>query len=136
MHLVVPLFAMTLVQMVVISRQTRSSMIEILEMNYINTARVKGCFEKTVINKHAFKNALIPAVMVSSMGFPVVLGGMIAVEKINNWVGMGTLFYDGVTGLDYPVVIASIYVFALVVIIVNLITDIIIAMLDPRVKLR
>ena len=135
-HLAVPLSAMTLVQLVVITRQTRSNMFEVLEQNYINTARVKGCSEKTVMKKHAFKNAVTPTIMVSSMGFPVVLGGMIAVEKIYNWVGMGVLFYDATTGTDYPLVIACIYVFALVVIITNLFADIIVAMIDPRIRLK
>ncbi len=135
-HLALPFSVMTLIQLVVVTRQTRSSIFDILEQNYINTARVKGCAEKDVIKKHAFKNALTPSIMVSSMGFPVVLGGMIAVEKVYEWVGMGSLFYDGVRGSDYPVVIASIYVFALVVIIVNLIADILVAMIDPRIRLK
>jgi len=111
-------------------------MFEVLEQNYINTARVKGCSERDVIKKHAFKNAVAPAIIVSSMGFPVVLGAMIAVEKIYNWGVMGVLFYDAVTGTDYPVVIACIYVFAVVVVITNLIADVVVAMLDPRIRLQ
>ncbi len=135
-HLAVPLSAMTLIQLVVITRQTRSSMIETLEEDYIYTARVKGCTEKDVINKHAFKNAVAPSIMVLSMGIPLILGGMIAVEKICDWVGMGILFFNAVNSLDYPVVIASVYVFAVVVIIVNIIADVLVAMLDPRIRLN
>ncbi|MHA1916264.1 MAG: ABC transporter permease [Promethearchaeota archaeon] len=135
-HLIVPLSAVTLVQLVVIVRQTRSGIIDTLNYDYINTARVKGCSEKDVIKKHAFKNALIPAIMVASMGFPVVLGGMIAVEEIYQMVGMGALFYDAVGVSDYPIIIASIYIFALVVVIVNLIGDVLIAIIDPRIRLK
>ena len=135
-HMAIPLSVMTLMQLVIVIRQTRSSIFDILEQNYINTARVKGCKEKDVVKKHAYKNALIPTIMVSSMGFPVVLGGMIAVEKVYQWVGMGSLFYDAVRRADFPIVIASIYVFALVVIIVNIIADVLVAMLDPRIRLN
>jgi len=135
-HLIVPVSAVTIVQLVVIVQQTRGKMLEILQQDYIYTAMAKGCRKKDILNKHALKNAVTPAIMVSSMGFPIVLGGMIAIERIYNTQGLGALFFMAVEYLDFPLIIACIYVFAIVVIFFNLFADIIVVIIDPRVKLK
>ncbi len=135
-HLIVPVSALTIVQLVVIVQQTRGKMLEVLQKDYINTAIAKGCRKKDVLKRHALKNAATPAIIVSSMGFPIVLGGMIAIERIYNMQGLGALFFLAIESLDYPVIVACIYVFAIVVIIFNLIADIFVAIIDPRVKLK
>jgi peptide/nickel transport system permease protein len=105
-------------------------------MDYIRTAEAKGCKRKKIIKKHAIKNAIPSVITVSAMGFPIVLGGMIGVELIYNFPGLGFLFRDAVQYTDYPLIIAIIFVFSISVIIINLIADFIIAALDPRLRLK
>jgi len=135
-HIIIPVSALTIVQLVGFSRQMRASMIAELEGDYIRTAYAKGVKRKHVIKKHAFKNAVTPVIILAGMGFSVVLGGMIAVEVIYQLPGMGKLFYDAIIRSDYTVIIASVWVFSIVVIIFNFLIDIITAVLDPRIKLK
>jgi peptide/nickel transport system permease protein len=135
-HLIVPISALTIVQLVMISRQLRASMIATLEEDYIRTAYAKGIKKRRIIKTHALKNSISPVIVVSGMGFSAVLGGMIAVEVIYQLPGMGKLFYDAIGSSDYNVIIASVWVFSLVVIIFNFISDVLIAILDPRIKIK
>lgn len=135
-HLIVPVSAMTIVQLVAIVRHTRSSVLEVLQTDYIRTAEAKGCKRKKIIKKHAIKNAIPPVVTVSAMGFPIVLGGMIGVELIYNFPGIGYLFREAVEYVDYPLIIAIIFVYSISVIIITLIADIFVAALDPRIRLK
>lgn len=135
-HLIVPVSALAIVQLVMMSRQFRASMISTLEEDYIRTAYAKGIKEKHIVKKHALKNSVTPLIVVSGMGFSAVLGGMIAVEVVYQLPGMGKLFYDAINSSDYNVIIASVWVFSLVVIIFNFFSDVIIAALDPRIKLK
>jgi len=135
-HLIVPVSALTTVQLVMMSRQLRASMIATLEEDYIRTAYAKGVKKRRIIKKHALKNSITPVIVVSGMGFSAVLGGMIAVEIIYQLPGMGKLFYDAIGSSDYNVIIASIWVFSIVVIIFNFISDVAIAIIDPRIKLK
>ena len=135
-HLIVPVSGLAIVQLVMISRQLRASMISTLEEDYIRTAYAKGVKRRQVIKKHALKNSITPVIVVSGMGFSAVLGGMIAVEVIYQLPGMGKLFYDAISNSDYNVIIASVWVFSIVVIIFNFISDVLIAVLDPRIKLK
>lgn len=135
-HLIVPISAMTIVQMVATIRHTRSSILEVLQMDHIRTAEAKGLSKKKIVKKHAVKNALPPVITVSAMGFPVVFGGMIAIEIIYNFPGLGFMFRQAVSGSDYPLIIAIVFVFSLSVIFLNLIADLIVAALDPRIRLK
>jgi len=135
-HIIIPVSALTIVQLVGLSRQMRASMIAELEADYIRAAYAKGVKKKHIIKKHAFKNAVTPVIILAGMGFSAVLGGMIAVEVIYQLPGMGKLFYDAIVRSDYPVIIASVWVFSIVVIIFNFLIDIITAVLDPRIKLN
>ena len=135
-HLIVPVSGLTIVQLVRISRQMRASMISTLEQDYIRTANAKGVKRRHVLKKHALRNSVTPVIVVSGMGFSAVLGGMIAVEVIYQLPGMGKLFYDAISGADYNLIIASVWVFSIVVIIFNFVSDVIIAALDPRIKLN
>ncbi|MHA1235246.1 MAG: ABC transporter permease [Promethearchaeota archaeon] len=135
-HLIIPVSGLTIVQLVMISRQLRASMISTLEEDYIRTAYAKGVKKRQIIKKHALRNSATPVIVVSGMGFSAVLGGMIALEVIYQLPGMGKLFYDAINGSDYNIIIASIWVFSIVVIIFNFISDILIAVLDPRIKLK
>lgn len=135
-HIIVPVSAMLIIQMVIIIRQTRSSIIEALQMDYVQLAKVKGNTEKEIVKKHVMKNVLPPIITSAGMQFPIVLGGMVAVEIIYNIYGMGSLFQMAVLRSDYPLIIAIIFVFSLCVIISNFIVDLIIVLIDPRIKLK
>ena len=135
-HLIIPVAAMTIVQMVAIIRQTRSSLLEAIQMDFIRTAKAKGCSNRRIINKHALKVALPPVITISAMGFPIVMGGMVGVEVAYHFVGIGFTFRQAVIYRDYSVLIAIIFLFSFMVIILNFITDIIIGFLDPRIRFK
>ena len=135
-HLIIPVAAMTIVQMVAIIRQTRSSLLEAIQMDFIRTAKAKGCSNRRIINKHALKIALPPVITISAMGFPIVMGGMVGVEVAYHFVGIAFTFRQAVIHRDYSVLIAIIFLFSLIVIIFNFLTDVIIGFLDPRIRFK
>ena len=135
-HLLLPLSTMIIVQMVSIIRQTRSSILEIVQMDYIRTAKAKGCSDRSIINKHVLKNATPPIITISAMGFPIVMGGMVGVEVAYHYVGIGFIFRESIRYRDYSVFITIIFLFALIVVIFNFITDLLIEFLDPRLRFK
>ena len=135
-HLIIPVATMTIVQMVAIIRQTRSSLLEAIQMDFIRTAKAKGCSNRRIINKHALKVALPPVITISAMGFPIVMGGMVGVEVAYHFVGIGYIFRRAVIYRDYSVLIAIIFLFSLIVVILNFLTDVIIGFLDPRIRFK
>lgn len=116
------------------SRFLRSSMLEVINQDYIRTARAKGQVERKVLYKHALKNALIPLVTMVAIDFPYVFSGSVVVELIFSWNGMGRLYYDSATYRDYPVLLAILIISAGVIILSNLTADITYAFLDPRIR--
>lgn len=135
-HLIIPVSTMTIVQMVAIIRQTRSSLLEIIQMDFIRTAKAKGLSNRKIMRKHAMKLALPPIITISAMGFPIVLGGMIAVEVAYSFVGFGYIFRVAIRYKDYSVIIAFIFVIGVVVISFNFLADIINGFLDPRIRFK
>jgi len=135
-HLIIPVSTMTIVQMVAITRQTRSSLLEVIQMDFIRTAKAKGCSNRRIINKHALKMAIPPVITVSAMGFPIVIGGMVGVEVAYHFVGIGYIFRMAIMYRDYSVLITIIFLFSLIVIIFNFLTDVIIGFLDPRIRFK
>ncbi|MFX1385190.1 MAG: ABC transporter permease, partial [Promethearchaeota archaeon] len=135
-HIIVPVATMTIIQMVILIRQTRASVINALQSDYVQLAKAKGNPEKKVTNKHILKNALPPVITTASMQFPIVVGGMVAVEIIYNFIGLGYLFQHAIIMSDYPLMIAIVFVFSLIVIISNFIADILVLLIDPRIKLK
>ena len=135
-HLIIPVATMTVVQMVAIIRQTRSSLLEAIQMDFIRTAKAKGCSNRRIINKHALKLSLPPIITISAMGFPIVMGGMVGVEVAYHFVGIGYTFRQAVIYRDYSVLITIIFIFALMVVILNFLTDVIIGFLDPRIRFK
>ncbi len=133
-HLVLPVFCLSFISLAGIVRQTRSSMLEVLEQDYIRTARAKGCKEKDVINTHAKKNAMIPTVTVIGLGFGGLLTGAVLTETTFGLAGIGQLLIDAITDSDYWVLNGLVFFFALVFIFINLITDVIYGILDPRIR--
>lgn len=118
----------------IITRMTRSSMLEVIRQDYIRTARAKGVAENTVINKHALKNALIPVVTVIGLQFGYLLGGAVLTETVFSWPGVGRLMVEAIKQKDTPMVLASVIFMSIGFSIVNLLVDILYAFLDPRIK--
>jgi ABC-type dipeptide/oligopeptide/nickel transport system permease component len=133
-HLVLPVFCLSFISLAGIVRQTRSSMLEILEQDYIRTARAKGCKEKDVINTHAKKNAMIPTVTIIGLGFGALLTGAVLTETTFGLAGLGQLLIDAIGDDDYWVLNGLVFFFALVFISINLITDVVYGILDPRIR--
>jgi peptide/nickel transport system permease protein len=132
-HLILPAIALGTIPMAIIARTTRSSMLEILRQDFIRTERAKGLSERKVIYKHAIRNAMVPVVTVIGLNFGLLLSGAILTETVFSWPGVGRLVIDAVYARDYPLVIGCILVFALVFVIVNLITDLLYTYIDPRI---
>ena len=135
-HLIIPVSTMTIIQMVAIIRQTRTSLLDTIQMDFIRTAKAKGCSNRRIINKHALKVSIPPVITISAMGFPIIMGGMIGVEVAYHYVGIGYSFRQAVIYRDYSVMIAYIFLFSLIVIFINFISDIIIGLLDPRIRFK
>ncbi len=133
-HLVLPSFSLGFALAAIISRMTRASMIEVLDQDYIRTARAIGVSEKIIFLKHALRNAIIPVVTIVGLQFGALLGGVIIIEIIFSWPGIGQLLIPAIMRRDYPLVQGCILFIAVVYIFVNLIVDIIYAYIDPRIK--
>lgn len=118
----------------IITRMTRSSMLEVIRQDYIRTARAKGVAEKVVINKHALKNALIPIITVVGLQFGHLLGGAVLTESVYSWPGVGRLMVDAIRQKDTPTVLAAVVFLAAAFSVVNLLVDILYAYVDPRIK--
>lgn len=115
-------------------RYIRSAMLEILEMDYLRTAKAKGIGHFLVINKHALRNALLPIVTVIGMQIPTLFGGAVIIEQIFSWPGLGLVTMNAITGRDYPVIMGVCLLSAIVVQVSNLLTDIVYALVDPTIK--
>ena len=133
-HLILPAFSLGVGSMAIITRMTRSSMLEVVRQDYIRTARSKGVAERKVINKHALKNALIPVVTVVGLQFGSLLGGAVLTESVFSWPGVGRLMVDSIKKKDTPMVLASVIFISVTFSFVNLFVDILYAYIDPRIK--
>ncbi|MDA3937763.1 MAG: ABC transporter permease [Spirochaetia bacterium] len=134
MSLILPAFTLAIASTASITRTTRSSMLEVIRQDYINTAKAKGVSKNKVITKHALRNALIPAITVIGLEFGVLLGGAVLTETVFSWPGIGRLMVQSIQRKDTPMVLGCIIVFTLSFSIVNLLIDILYAYLDPRIK--
>ncbi|MGA9523115.1 MAG: ABC transporter permease [Myxococcaceae bacterium] len=119
-----------------LSRMTRASMLETLREDYVTVAKAKGLASHVVLWKHTFRNALLPIITVLGLEFGTLLGGAIVTEKVFAWPGMGTLLLTGIEKRDYNVVRATVLVFTLSYVVINALTDLLYAVVDPRVKRR
>jgi len=135
-HLILPAAALATIPMAIIARITRSSMLEVMRTDYVRTARAKGLRMFWVVYKHSLKNAIIPILTVIGLQFGLLLGGAILTETIFSWPGIGRYIYDAINYRDYPVIQSGILIIALFFVLINLITDILYAVIDPRIKYR
>ena len=135
-HLVLPTVTLGLYSTAIIARMTRSAVLETLEQDYIRTAWAKGLAEKVVVLRHALRNALIPVVTVIGLQLGALLGGAVLTETVFSWPGIGKYTVDAITKSDYPVISGAVILIAFLFVLVNLIVDIIYALLDPRIKYK
>jgi peptide/nickel transport system permease protein len=134
-HIALPALSLALLTFGLITRLTRSSMLEVLRQDYVRTARAKGLGERIVIFKHALRNGMTSIVTVLALLFAFMLSGAIVIEYIFNWPGIGRYAVQSILALDLPAVIGTTLVFTLIVVTVNLLADIAYAILDPRIRL-
>lgn len=120
----------------VMARFTRAAFVDVLQEEYMRTARAKGLRERVVILKHGLRNAMVPVVTMMGLQFGFLLGGSIVVEKVFNWPGLGRLLVDSVEMRDYPVIQAEVLLFSLIFILINLAVDVIYALLNPAIRYK
>ncbi|WFU11327.1 ABC transporter permease (plasmid) [Rhizobium sp. CB3090] len=133
-HLILPAALLSIAQAALITRYMRASLLEVLNQDYVRTARAKGVKEFWVITKHALRNALLPIVTLIGSTIGLAIGGAIFIESVFNWPGMGLLLVNAVETRDYPVIMGATLIIGICVIVVNLLTDVTYAVVDPRIK--
>lgn len=134
-HLILPAMALCTIPMAIIARMTRSSVLEVLGMDYVRTARAKGLRERIVVIKHAFRNALLPVVTVVGLSLGGLLGGAVLTETVFSLAGVGRILFEAITARDYPIIQSFTIVIATGYVVINLLVDLAYAYLDPRVRL-
>ncbi|MBA3597412.1 MAG: ABC transporter permease [Methylibium sp.] len=133
-HLVLPALSLALVYLAQYSRLARASMLDVLGSDFIRTARAKGLADRVVLYKHALRNAVLPVVTMLGLQFGNVLAGAILVETVFNWPGLGRLAFESVLRRDYPTILGVLLFSSIVVIVMNLLTDLCYRLIDPRIK--
>jgi peptide/nickel transport system permease protein len=132
-HLAMPALALATIPMAIIARMTRSSMLDVLQEDYIRTAHAKGLHEGVVLYKHALKNAFLPVITIIGLQTGNLLAGAVLTETIFSWPGIGKWVYDAILGRDYPIVQGGTLLIALIFVFINMLVDISYAFLDPRI---
>ncbi len=135
-HLILPAVTVGTIPLAIIARMTRSSLVDVMGLDFIRTARAKGLKESLVVFRHAFRNALIPIVTIIGLQLGGLLGGALLTETIFGLPGMGTVLVTSIYARDYPVLQAAVVLIALIFVMVNLIVDISYGYLDPRIRLQ
>jgi peptide/nickel transport system permease protein len=136
MHLIMPAFALGWYFAAAHMRLTRSSMLDVLGSEYIKLARLKGLPQRLVIAKHAFKNALIPVLTLAGINLVIMVNVAVVVETVFAWPGIGRLLYEGITFRDFPIVQGVVLLGGAMIVLVNLMVDILYAIIDPRIRLE
>ena len=134
-HLVLPTVTLAMLFLAQYSRLSRASMLDVLGSDYVRTARAKGLGETTVLYKHALRNAVLPVVTVLGLQFGNVLAGAVLVETVFNWPGLGRLALESVLRRDYPTILGVLLFSAIVVVVMNLMTDYVDRLIDPRIRI-
>jgi len=134
-HLILPAIALSTIPMAIIARITRSSMLEVLGLDYIRTAKAKGLRQRVIVGKHALRNALLPVVTIAGLQLAAILGGAVLTETIFSLPGVGLSVFEAITARDFPVIQGFVIVIAFVYVFLNLLVDLSYAILDPRIRL-
>ena len=135
-HYILPSLTLGAAVAAVMARFTRASLVEVIQEDYVRTARAKGLQERVVILHHALRNALIPVVTMMGLQFGFLLGGSIVVESVFNWPGLGRLLIDSVNSRDYPVIQALVLLFSLEFILINLAVDLVYGLINPTIRYK
>ena len=133
-HLVLPALTLGLIYLAQYSRLSRASMLEVLQSDYVRTARAKVLAERKVVYKHALRNAVIPVITIAGLQFGALLSGALLVETVFNWPGLGRLAADSVFQRDAPVLLGVLICSAVLVVVINILTDVVYRMIDPRIR--
>jgi peptide/nickel transport system permease protein len=133
-HLALPALTLTIFNLALIARVTRASMVGALGMDYVTFARSKGLPERTVLWRHALKNAVLPVITIIGLNIRTLIAGAVLTETVFAWPGIGRLTYDAILARDYPVLMGILLLIGLSVVIGNILTDLAYAWLDPRVR--
>lgn len=133
-NLILPAVTASLGGIALLSRLLRTSLVEVMGEDYIRTARAKGLKERLIINRHALRNSLIPAVTVLGLEFARLLAGVVVVENVFAWPGLGRLLVTAIDTRDYPMVQAAILTFSVMLVSVNIAVDLLVGFLDPRIR--
>lgn len=134
-HMILPVSALVIIQTATYSRFIRSSILEVLGLDYIRTARAKGLTERAVLYKHALRNAALPFVTIVGLDIPYLLGGALVTESVFAWPGMGRLFWEYAQRGDFPVVLGVLLIVSTAVVLFTIITDLVYTLVDPRIRL-
>ena len=135
-HLCLPAFALSTIPLAIVARMTRSSMLEVLRQDYIRTAKAKGLGQTKIVLKHALRNGLIPVITVIGLQFGIMLGSAILTETVFAWPGVGKWIFDGVVKRDYMVIQGGTLIVATCFVLVNMIVDVLYAVINPRISAR
>lgn len=133
-HLILPAVILSLLYIAILMRYTRSSMLEVINQDYVRTASAKGIAQGRVIGKHVLRNALIPVVTVIGANVANLIGGAVFLESIFSWPGTGQLYLDAIDARDYPMIMGTTLVLAAVILLANLLTDLAYGLIDPRIR--
>ncbi len=133
-HMVLPVITLSSIFLALYSRLCRASMMEVLGSDYIRTAKAKGLSEREIVMKHALKNSLSPVVTLAGLQFSAVISGAVLVETVFSWPGLGTLALQSILARDTPTILGILFFSALVVIVGNLLTDLVLRLIDPRLR--
>ncbi|HUP35744.1 MAG TPA: ABC transporter permease [Candidatus Limnocylindria bacterium] len=134
-HLILPAVALAAAPLAQNVRLIRAGMLEVLQQDYVRTARAKGAPERLVLYRHALRNAALPFITVTGLSLGFMLSGTIIIETVFSWPGLGRLLVQAVPGRDFPVIQAGVFLFAVIFVAVNLVVDLLYAVVDPRVRL-
>ena len=133
-HLILPVAALAVAQMATWARYIRSQMLEVIQQDYVRTARAKGLQDRAVIMRHAFRNAVLPLITLIGLTLPNLFGGAVIIESVFGWPGVGSLAIDAALNRDYTVVMGTVVFISMVTVLANLLADVCYGIADPRVK--
>ena len=133
-HMALPLLTLVLIATAFIARYQRAALLDVLPAEFVRVARAKGLDERTVVRRHALRNALLPMITLAGLAFPALLGGAVFVEKVFAWPGLGSMAISAINVRDYPLVLATVQMAAVMVVLGNLLADIGYSLADPRVR--
>lgn len=134
-HVAIPALTVGLIAGSIMTRYVRSSVLEVLGADHVRTARSKGLRERIVLGRHVVRNALVPVITVGGVQLATMLGGVVVVEVVVGWPGLGRLVYDAVNQRDYPVIQGAVLLIAVMFLLINLVVDLLYARIDPRIRL-